>query len=184
MAHFAKLGVGNKVLKVEVVSNDIATTEKAGEEFLQNLYGSRDVWKQTSYNGNIRKNFAGIGYIYDQTRDAFIEPKPYDSWILNETTCIWEAPVTRPEITEEQLLEVTKKLNPYTYVRPRDDSGDDIVRLAAISHTNLQEDYIKRFLMTSMVGFIHRMGKEFQIDEEAPKDHFESLQIFHNLKFF
>ena len=69
-------------------------------------------------------------------------------------------------ITEEQLLEVTKKLNPYTYVRPRDDSGDDIVRLAAISHTNLQEDYIKRFLMTSMVGFIHRMGSEYQIDEE------------------
>ena len=97
MAHFAKLGVGNKVLKVEVVSNDIATTEKAGEEFLQNLYGSRDVWKQTSYNGNIRKNFAGIGYIYDQTRDAFIGPKPYDSWILNEETCRWEAPVLRPD---------------------------------------------------------------------------------------
>ena len=97
MAHFAKLGVGNKVLKVEVVSNDIATTEKAGEEFLQNLYGSRDVWKQTSYNGNIRKNFAGIGYIYDQTRDAFIEPQPYDSWTLNETTCLWEAPVCKPD---------------------------------------------------------------------------------------
>ena len=97
MAHFAKLGVGNKVLKVEVVSNDIATTEKAGEEFLQNLYGSRDVWKQTSYNGNIRKNFAGIGYIYDQTRDAFIGPKLYDSWILNEETCRWEAPVLRPD---------------------------------------------------------------------------------------
>ena len=54
MAHFAKLGTGNKVLTVAVVSNDIATTEQAGVDFLQNLYGSRDVWKQTSYNGNIR----------------------------------------------------------------------------------------------------------------------------------
>jgi len=107
MAHFAKLGVGNKVLRVTVVSNDVATTEKAGEEFLQNLHGSRDVWKQTSYNTiggehklggtPFRKNYAGVGYTYDQSRDAFIEPKPYDSWTLNETTCLWEAPVVRPD---------------------------------------------------------------------------------------
>ena len=97
MAHFAKLGTGNIVLTVHVVSNDIATTEQLGEEFLQNLYGSRDVWKQTSYNNNIRKNFAGIGYRYDQTRDAFIAPKPYASWTLNEETCIWEAPVVYPD---------------------------------------------------------------------------------------
>jgi hypothetical protein len=96
MAHFAKLGTGNIILKVEVVSNDIATTEQAGVDFLNNLYGSRDVWKQTSYNGNIRKNFAGIGYTYDQTKDAFIAPKPFNSWILNETTCRWEAPVAMP----------------------------------------------------------------------------------------
>ena len=106
MAHFAKLGVGNKVLKVEVVSNDIATTEQAGVDFLNNLYKSRDVWKQTSYNtyGNIhkldgvpfRKNYAGIGYKYDQTRDAFIAPKPFDSWVLNEITCLWEAPIPYP----------------------------------------------------------------------------------------
>jgi len=96
MAHFAKLGVGNIVEKVEVVSNDIATTEQAGVDFLNNLYKSIDVWKQTSYNGNIRKNFAGIGYHYDQARDAFIPPKPYPSWILNETTCRWEAPVAYP----------------------------------------------------------------------------------------
>ena len=97
MAHFAKLGKGNIVERVAVVSNDVATTEQEGVDFLNNLYQSRDVWKQTSYNGNIRKNYAGVGYIYDQTRDAFIGPKPYDSWILNEETCRWEAPVLRPD---------------------------------------------------------------------------------------
>jgi hypothetical protein len=118
MAHFAKLGIGNIVEKVEVVSDNVATTEQAGMDFLNNLYGSRDVWKQTSYNTiggehklggtPFRKNFASIGYTYDQTRDAFIEPKPHNSWILNETTCVWEAPVTRPEITEQQLQDGSK----------------------------------------------------------------------------
>ncbi len=107
MAHFAKLGTGNIVLAVHVVSNDIATTEQAGEEFLQNLHGSRDVWKQTSYNTiggehklggtPFRKNYAGIGFTYDEVRNAFIEPKPYDSWTLNEETCLWEAPVALPD---------------------------------------------------------------------------------------
>lgn len=97
MAHFAKLGVGNIIERVEVVSNDIATDEQTGVDFLNNLYGTRDTWKQTSYNGNIRKNFAGIGFSYDQTRDAFIPPKPFDSWILNEDTCLWEAPVAYPD---------------------------------------------------------------------------------------
>ena len=107
MAHFAKLGVGNKVEKIEVVSNDIATTEQQGVNFLNNLYNTRDVWKQTSYNTRegvhslggtpFRKNYAGIGYYYDQTRDAFIPPKPFNSWILNETTCQWEAPVALPD---------------------------------------------------------------------------------------
>jgi hypothetical protein len=96
MAHFAKLGTGNIVERVEVVSNDIATTEQAGADFLNNLYKTRDVWKQTSYNGNIRKNFAGVGFQYDQTRDAFIAPKPFNSWVLNEDTCLWEAPVAYP----------------------------------------------------------------------------------------
>ena len=97
MAHFCKLGVGNIVERVEVVSNDIATTEQAGVDFLNTLYGTRDVWKQTSYNGNFRKNYAGKGYFYDQEKDAFIPPKPYDSWTLNETTCIWEAPIPYPD---------------------------------------------------------------------------------------
>ena len=106
MAHFAKLGKGNIVERVEVVSNDIATTEQAGVDFLNNLYKTNDVWKQTSYNtfGGVhklggtpfRKNYAGIGFQYDQTRDAFIPPKPFNSWILNEDTCNWEAPVAYP----------------------------------------------------------------------------------------
>jgi len=97
MAHFAKLGVGNIVEQVIVISNDVAITEEAGLDFINKLYNTRDVWKQTSYNNNFRKNFAGIGYHYDQTRDSFIPPKPYHSWILNEETCRWESPIARPE---------------------------------------------------------------------------------------
>jgi hypothetical protein len=115
MAHFAKLKVGNIVERVEKVSNDIATTEQAGIDFLNNLYGTNDIWKQTSYNTKggvhyesdgdtasadqskaLRKNYAGIGFKYDQYRDAFIPPKPFNSWSLNETTCLWEAPVSYP----------------------------------------------------------------------------------------
>ena len=107
MAHFAKLGVGNVVEKVHVVSNDVATTEQAGIDFLNELYNTRDVFKQTSYNTYggehtlggtpFRKNYAGVGFKYDQTRDAFIPPQPFDSWTLNETTCLWEAPVAYPD---------------------------------------------------------------------------------------
>ena len=96
MAHFAKLKSGNIVETVVAVSNEVAINEQVGINFLNNLYNTRDAWVQTSYNNNIRKNFAGIGYQYDQTRDAFIAPKPYASWILNETTCQWEAPVVYP----------------------------------------------------------------------------------------
>jgi hypothetical protein len=97
MAHFAKLGIGNIVERVEVVNNDIATTEQTGIDFLKKLYKEPyAVWKQTSYNGNIRKNFASIGFTYDQTRDAFIPPRPFQSWSLDETTCLWEPPVARP----------------------------------------------------------------------------------------
>jgi hypothetical protein len=97
MAHFAKLGVGNIVEQVIVVSNNIAITEQAGSDFINKLYNTRDVWKQTSYNNNFRKNYAGIGYQYDQQRDAFIAPKPFNSWILNETNCRWESPIPYPQ---------------------------------------------------------------------------------------
>ena len=103
MAHFAKLGVGNIVEQVIVVSNDIATTEQNGINFLRNLYKDPNLQMiQTSYNNNIRKNFAGIGYQYDQTRDAFIPPKPFNSWILNEDTCLWNAPVSMPTTELEE----------------------------------------------------------------------------------
>ena len=106
MAHFVKLGIGNKVIQGVVVHNDVATTEQAGIDFLNNLYKTNDVWKQTSYNTYggehklggtpFRKNFAGIGDTYDEDRDAFIPSKPYQSWVLNEQTCLWNAPVAYP----------------------------------------------------------------------------------------
>ena len=110
MAHFAKLGVGNIVEQVIVVHNSVITDENGveqeqlGVDFINKLYNTRDVWKQTSYNNNIRKNFAGIGFQYDQQRDAFIAPKPFNSWVLNEDTCRWEAPVAKPttELEENQ----------------------------------------------------------------------------------
>jgi len=102
MAYFAKLGTGNIIEKVISINNSVITDsngieqEQLGVDFINKLYNTRDVWKQTSYNNNIRKNYAGIGYQYDQQRDAFIAPKPFNSWILNEDTCRWEAPVAMP----------------------------------------------------------------------------------------
>lgn len=100
MAHFAKLDDNNVVLAVHVVNNDVITidgveSEQAGIDFLTDLHGHSS-WKQTSYNGTIRKNYAGIGYTYDAGRDAFIAPQPYASWTLNENTCQWECPVAYP----------------------------------------------------------------------------------------
>ena len=101
MAHFAKIGLNSKVIQVVVVHNEVLKdsngneVEQLGINFLTNMYGWA-IWKQTSYNGNIRKNFAGIGMTYDEDRDAFIPPKPYNSWILNEDTCLWNAPVAYP----------------------------------------------------------------------------------------
>lgn len=111
MASFAKIGLNNKVIEVLSVhnnelkdSNDVEQ-EVNGIDFLTKLTGW-SIWKQTSYNTHggvhssdgtpLRKNHAGIGYTYDEDRDAFIPPKPYNSWTLNETTCLWEAPVAYP----------------------------------------------------------------------------------------
>ena len=109
MAHFAKLGVGNIVNRVEVVSNDIAISEQAGVDFLNNLYGTRDIWKQTSYNSNMRKNYAGIGYTYDESRDAFISPQPYPSWVLDEDTCMWKAPIKVPSDDKQYSWDESSK---------------------------------------------------------------------------
>jgi hypothetical protein len=110
MAYFAKLGTGNIIETVISINNAVITDangveqEQLGVDFINKLYNTRDVWKQTSYNRNFRKNYAGIGYQYDQTRDAFIPPKPFNSWILNEDTCRWNAPVVKPttELEENQ----------------------------------------------------------------------------------
>jgi hypothetical protein len=101
MAHFAKIGLNNIVTEVLVVANretmdsNGVEHESIGIEFLKTLTGHA-TWVQTSYNGNIRKNYAGVGYTYDSQRDAFIPPKPYPSWTLVEETCNWTAPVAMP----------------------------------------------------------------------------------------
>jgi len=98
MAHFAILKTGNIVEQVVVVHNDIATSEQAGIDFLKDFYKNPHLaLVQTSYNGNFRKNYAGIGFQYDEQRDAFIAPKPFNSWVLNEDTCRWETPIAKPE---------------------------------------------------------------------------------------
>ena len=100
MAHFAELDSNNVVLRVIVVGNkDTADAngvekEHIGAAFCERLFGGN--WKQTSYNGNKRKNYAGIGYTFDATRDAFIPPKPFNSWVLVEDTCQWKAPIDMP----------------------------------------------------------------------------------------
>jgi len=91
MAHFAEIGFDNTVIRVLVIPDEF---ESNGENWCRSLLGGN--WKQTSYNGTIRKNYAGIGFKYDVNLDAFIAPKPYPSWFLNEETCIWEAPVPYP----------------------------------------------------------------------------------------
>jgi hypothetical protein len=102
MAHFAELNAENTVLRVIVVGNPDcldpsgSESEAAGIAFCQQLYGADTRWVQTSYNASIRKHYAGIGYTYDATRDAFIPPQPYPSWVLDEATCQWEAPIPYP----------------------------------------------------------------------------------------
>ena len=101
MAHFAKIGMNGKVVEIQVVHNDElldadkVEQEALGIDFLTKLTGWA-LWKQTSYNHNFRKNYAGVGYIYDEDRDAFIAPKPFNSWTLDETTCRWQPPVDKP----------------------------------------------------------------------------------------
>ena len=116
MASFAKIGLNNKVIEVLSVVNEVlhdsngVEQESIGVDFLTKLTGY-PVWKQTSYNtyGGVhsnggtplRKNHAGIGYTYDEDRDAFILPKPFNSWILNEDTCLWNAPIAKPQDNNE-----------------------------------------------------------------------------------
>jgi hypothetical protein len=112
MASFAKIGLNNRVMSVQSVHNDVlkdadgVEQESLGIDFLTKLHGWA-IWRQTSYNTQngvhklggtpFRKNHAGIGHTYDEDREAFIPKKPYESWILNEDTCQWEAPVAKPD---------------------------------------------------------------------------------------
>tara|TARA_B100000029_G_C17268484_1_gene848912 strand:+ start:122 stop:502 length:381 start_codon:yes stop_codon:yes gene_type:complete len=101
MAHFARIGKNNIVEAIHTVNNEVITEndeekEQLGIDFLKKLHGGIFTFVQTSYNGNFRKNYAGIGYTYDKTRDAFIAPRPFASWTLDEDTCKWKAPVDYP----------------------------------------------------------------------------------------
>ena len=112
MASFAKIGLNGKVIEVQSVVNEVlhdsngVEQEAIGIDFLTKLTGY-PVWKQTSYNTHggvhdnggtpLRKNHAGIGYTYDEDRDAFIPKKPFNSWVLNESTCLWESPIPYPQ---------------------------------------------------------------------------------------
>ena len=101
MAHFAKLDENNVVTQVIVVDNkdcaDASGVEKEyiGAAFCERLFGG--TWKQTSYNGTFRKNYAGIGFTYNADIDAFVPSKPFNSWVLNNETAQWEAPVAMPD---------------------------------------------------------------------------------------
>jgi hypothetical protein len=93
MSHWAEINKDNIVLRVTVGDNNDPVGDEGYQWLIDNLGGT---WIKTSYNANIRKNYAGVGYLYDSVRDAFISPKPFDSWILNEETCKWEAPTPYP----------------------------------------------------------------------------------------
>ena len=129
MASFAKLNSENVVITVESVVNEVlkdsngVEQENIGIQFLKTLYNEPEaIWKQTSYNTNsgvhslggnpFRKNHAGIGYTYDSNRDAFIPPKPYNSWILNEQTCLWKAPIAYP--TDGQIYSWNEETQSWT----------------------------------------------------------------------
>jgi len=147
MAHFAQLDENNVVTQVIVVANEDTSdangveAEEIGVAFCKKLLGADTRWKQTSYNNSIRVRYAGIGYSYNGTLNAFVPPKPYASWVLNTTTANWEAPVgPAPTLTEQEVsfgiyyrwdeetgawvLETPEGYNPDA----RDGDGDGIVQ--------------------------------------------------------
>ena len=111
MAHFAQLDGDNKVINVIVVADAIITNsedeqvEQLGIDFCKATYGNDTNWKQTSYNSNIRKNYAGLGYTYSVEKDAFISPQTHRGWKLNDETCKWEAPVAYPNTFTQNLTD-------------------------------------------------------------------------------
>jgi hypothetical protein len=109
MAHFARLNADNIVEQVIVVANKDTSDDNGVEDeiygiaFCKRLFGTDTNWKQTSYNGNFRVRYAGRGYSYDPTLDAFIPPKPFESWVIDTDTVNWKAPLEEPTLTQEQI---------------------------------------------------------------------------------
>lgn len=103
MAHFAEIDKNNVVLRVIVVNNNELLDENGVEQeakgiaFCKTLFGNDTNWVQTSYNGNFKKSYAGVGFTYDEVKDAFIGPQPYPSWLLDENTCSWNPPISYPQ---------------------------------------------------------------------------------------
>jgi len=100
VSHFAEIDSENKVIRVLVGDNNDPAGDEGYQWLIDNLGGT---WVKTSYNGNIRFNYAGIGYTYDEVRDAFIAPKPFNSWVLDEATCQWNSPIAYP--TDSKMYE-------------------------------------------------------------------------------
>ncbi len=114
MAHFACLDENNIVTQVIVVSNEDTSdvngneVEEIGVAFCKKLLGADTNWKQTSYNNNMRVRYAGIGYSYNEALDAFVPPKPFESWVLNEETADWQSPIgPAPALTEEEIASMS-----------------------------------------------------------------------------
>ena len=114
MAHFCQLDENNIVTQVIVVANEDTSdsngveVESIGVAFCQKLLGADTNWKQTSYNGNFRVRYAGVGYSFSEELDAFIAPSPFESWVLNEETADWESPVgPAPALTEEEIASLS-----------------------------------------------------------------------------
>ena len=109
MAHYAEIDENNEVIYVVYMDNEIITDENGNEveelgiQHLHTHHGADRKWVRTSYRGNFRGKYAGLGDTYREDLDMFISPSPYPSWILNETTGQWEAPITQPELTQEQI---------------------------------------------------------------------------------
>jgi hypothetical protein len=125
MAHYAELNENNEVIYVAYMDNEIITDENGNEveelgiQHLHTHHGAERKWVRTSYRGNFRGKYAGLGDIYREDIDMFISPKPFNSWILNETTGRWKAPVTQPELTQEEID------NGYHYVWDEDSYNTD-----------------------------------------------------------
>jgi hypothetical protein len=116
MAHWAEINENNIVIRVTVGDNNDPNGDEGYQWLIDNLGGT---WVKTSYNGTIRKNFAGISFIYDATRDAFIPPQPFESWTLNEETCNWDSPVPYPNDGKDYVWDETS-LNWVVFSRPEE----------------------------------------------------------------